>query len=115
MYRVIVIISASIVFACFGITDKMCSCLKLIGIIITLKQVEEAQNELCRWTSETETFRQKHKVLAFFSNEKVMRILKHLQGTPSPDCLVKEISFLFECDSENIQRLTQKVKVSVSD
>ena len=94
-------------------TDKICCCLQLIGIIITLKQVEEAQKKLCWWTSETKTFRQKHKVLAFFSNEKVMRILKHLQGTPSPDSLVKEINFLFECDSENMQRLTQKVKVSV--
>ena len=66
-----------------------------------------------KWKENTEDYRKKHIVLAFFSNEKVMRILRIIQEEQPADSLVKEIDFLFECDSESTEKLTEIVKVSV--
>ena len=78
-----------------------------------LWQVISAKKVLEKWKEDTQKYRQKHVELAFFSNVKVMRILRIIQKEQPAEDLVKEIDFLFACDSKITKRLTVIVKVSV--
>ena len=71
-----------------------------------------ANNKLHQWRSETDKCRRECAELAFFSNEKVMRILRILQSSePSSVELVKEIAFLYNSNQETNRMLTQAVQV----
>ena len=71
-----------------------------------------ASKQLHHWKAETEKCRRECAELAFFSNEKVMRILRILQSSrPSSVDLVKEIACLYNSDQETIRKLTLAIQV----
>ena len=75
--------------------------------------MKSAHDVLNDWSGKTEKYRQAHKELAFFSNEKVMRIFTLLLSKQlMVNSLVSEVDLLFECDYENTSRLIKKITVS---
>lgn len=75
--------------------------------------MKSAHDVLSDWSGKTEKYRQAHRELAFFSNEKVMRIFTLLLSKQLiVNSLVSEVDFLFECDCDNTSRLTRKITVS---
>ena len=75
-------------------------------------QVMLAKSKLHHWETETDECRRECAELAFFSNEKVMRILGILQSNiPSSVDLVKEIAFLYKSDQETNKQLALAVQV----
>ena len=75
-------------------------------------QVKLAQKNLHYWSGETDKCRRECAELAFFSNEKVMRILRILQNSqPSSVDLVREIAFLYKSDQGTNEILTKAVEV----
>ena len=82
-------------------------------IAIFTFQVTLANKKLHHWRTETDNCRRECAELAFFSNEKVMRILRILQSSePSSVELVKEIACLYNSDQETNRKLTLAVQVS---
>ena len=80
--------------------------------LCTFSQVALANGKLHHWKTETDKCRRECAELAFFSNEKVMRILRILQSTrPSSVDIVKEIAFLYKSDQETNRQLTLAVQV----